>query len=173
MKTITDPQDQSSYTVATVAHVENDVPEQVDRVNQQQILPTAISNRFLSEAVSTSTFSWVAFTVANSTSSTVNCTLEDRFDRVILAIPQISIFIGITNYSQGTLANQWPTTAIGGGNFPIYFNPFDYFKVSGNNQVARVTCRNNTGTDQQLVAAVQWKVFTVPTTTQSTTKSSV
>lgn len=165
MKTITDPQSESSYTLSQVTYVDNDVPEEVDRINQQQILPGAISNRFLNNLISSSNTTNTPFVVANGTSTTLICTLVDNFNRIILAIPQISIYIGISDPMQATAANTWPTAAIGGGNFPVYFNPFSYQGVTGNNQVARVTCRNNSGADQQVLATVQWKLITVPSKT--------
>lgn len=161
--------DQNSYNLASYASVQNDTQAPEQRVNQQNLLPTAITNKFLSEAVSLSTFSQLSFVAVNNATTNVNCTLVDNNNRVILALPQISIFIGITDYSQATLQNQHPTQTVGFGSFPVYFNPFDYYQVEGNDQVARVSCRNNTGTDQQVLLVVRWKVFTVPTTQQNNT----
>lgn len=160
-------------TVTTHLSVANNdtINQAPERITQQKILPTAIVTRFFGNLVSFSGVLHIPFIVTNGTSTLLTTSIVDNANRPILAIPQISIYIGPQNIDQISDSNQWPTAAVGGGNFPVYFNPFDYGQVSGADQVARVTCRNNTGSDQQVFAIVQWKVLTVPSPTSSTSST--
>lgn len=173
---LTNPQTDTTYQVA--AHVHSDersVDSATDdstpmgREGKRDISPTALSNRLFTNLVSFSDVIVVPFVVANATSSAVTSTIADNYKRIILAVPQVSIYIGITNTSQilADGSNQWPTAAVGGGNFPVYFNPFDWGRSDDLNQVTRITCRNNTGSDQQVLAVIQWKMLTVPSSTPS------
>lgn len=159
---------QSTQVIVKPNYVTNtDTFQNVTRISQQKILPTSITNRFYSQLVSFSDVTYTPFTVPNGSSAVLTSTIVDNASRVILAIPQTSIYIGINNHSQilPNGANQWPTSLVGGGNFPVYFNPFDWGQSNDVNQVSQVICRNNTGSDQQVLGVVQWKILTVPGTT--------
>lgn len=132
------------------------------RVTQQQIQPTAIANKFLSNLMTFSDLVAIPFVALNGQSTIATATLTNNNKQPIFAIPEISVYIGISNISQISNLTEWPTAAVGGGNFPIYFNPFDYGHSDGANQVARVTCRNNSGADQPCLFVVQWRVLTFP-----------
>lgn len=141
------------------------------RVSQQRILPTALANRLFSQILSFSDTTNATFLAPNAQSTTITATLSNNNNQPIFAIPEISVYIGISTIDEISDLNQWPTAAVGGGNFPIYFNSFDYGQASDNDQVARVTCRNNTGAAQQILIVIQWKVLTFPIQTPNTSTS--
>lgn len=162
----------SGQTIVKPQYVDNtDTFQDSNRISQQRMLPNSLANRLFSQLVSFSDTVSLPLVITNGTSSTINATIMDNDNRIILAIPQVSIYIGIDNIGDISNLNQWPTQAVGGGNFPVYFNPFDYGHVSSPDQVSRVTCRNNTGSDQQILAVIQWKILTVPQATPTNASS--
>lgn len=160
------PVDSPKYLTATPT-----VQGDPSRTPQQKVLPTAISNRFLTNLLSFGRQIIIAFSAPNGVSSIVTTFVSDNAGRPIFAIPQTSIYIGINDVKDVSFDNQWPTQTVGGGNFPIYFNSFNYGSSDNNDQSSVTVLRNNTGVSQDVLMVVQWKILTFPNNTDATNLS--
>lgn len=149
----------------TVTAVTPDLsPVTNSRVNQQYIRPQAVKDRNIGPIVTSShsglgNADFVTATVPNSSSRNIYFTLTDKQGRVMLAVPDVSVYIGSV-----TDANQWPTSTVGGGNFPVYVMN-DFGQSDNVNVVTHVVCRNNTGVDQTIVVACRWRIVVNPANT--------
>lgn len=92
--------------------------------------------------------------VTNATSTEFILQLSDNFHRVILAVPDVSIFVGFIDPT-----TQWPNPTYGMGNMPcMVFNSWGY---SNNvNVVTSVVVRNDTGADINVIVAYRWRIIT-------------
>lgn len=145
----------------------------VSRSNQQLVLPTTVNTRLLGSLFYFTEPSSVSFISPPSASVTVTAIIRDTYGRPIMAQPDKSVYIGIQNINQISDLTQWPTAAVGGGNYPVYFNDSDYGYTDNVNSVCRITCRNNTGADQQVLVVVRWRVFPQPGGTSNGSNQSV
>lgn len=133
-----------------------------NRTNQQGMLATSVQTRILNEIITGSNTTATHFSLPDATTVTFNSTLTNNQNQQVLGVPDISVYIGITDISQVSDATQWPNSTVGASNFPIYFNPSDWGMSDGINQVARTTCRNNTGSPQDVLHVVHWRVIAQP-----------
>lgn len=163
--------DDSTYQLATHTTVKNDETVPQDRINQQRILPNAISTRLLNSIFSYTDVGSASAVIPDGTSVTFNGVVEDKLSRPIIAFPDIAVYIGITDISQANDDNQWPTATVGGGSLPVYVNPSNWGKTNGTNEVSSVTVRNSTGTNQTILVVFQWRVLTQPGSASSQNSS--
>lgn len=95
-----------------------------------------------------------AATIADASSLSYIFTLTDNYNRVLVAIPDIAIYV-----DGSAVANQWPNTTYGMGNMPItWFN--DWGLTNNVNTVTRVVVRNNTGGSRSVTVIVRWRLIT-------------
>lgn len=132
------------------------------RTAQQNILPTAVQSRFLSQIITTSPITWNYINIPNSSSGKFVFAVNNNQNQQILALPDVTAYVGITDISQISNASEWPTAAIGGGNCPIYINSSDWGLSNGINSITKVVVRNNTGNPLDAVVVVQWRIITQP-----------
>lgn len=130
-----------------------------DRVSQQQIIPGFVRTRALGNIIDSSVSGlgnalFGKGIVPNGFSGVFNLTVASSLNQVILAVPDVSFYIGSV-----AAANQWPTAAVGGGNFPIYVTTNDFGQTNNVDVVTRVVCRNNSGADQTVIVAVRWRII--------------
>lgn len=130
------------------------------RVQKQKTLPSFITSRSLGQVITSSATGlgnalFANFVVPNSTSGVFTLKVANVNKQVILAVPDVSVYIG----SQPSDATQWPTAAVGGGNLPVYVMN-DFGQTDNVNVVTRVVVRNNTGSDQSITVAIRWRIIT-------------
>lgn len=161
---------QSNIEVVTIPSVENKPTfDQVDRsrTNQQSLLPTSLQNRLLANFISSSNQTYSAAVIQPSTSGTFTFTVRNTKGLRIVAVPDVSVYVGVTSLSEIKFENQWPTPALGGGNFPVYITPNDWGYTDNLNSVTRITCRNNSASPVPALAVVQWRILTQPANNQA------
>lgn len=131
------------------------------RVNQQEMLPAAIKERLLGNIITGNPPSFepgsgnvATITIPDAATGYIRNTLIDNFGRVLLAVPDISIYIDSIS-----VANQWPTATIGMGNMPIHSRN-DWGRTDNVNVVSEVAVRNNTGSSQNVIVVLRWRIIT-------------
>lgn len=133
------------------------------RVNQQQLLPAAIKERLLGNIISGNPVSTEAgsgnastLTIPDASTGYVRNTLTDNFGRVLLAVPDISVYIGSIS-----AATQWPSDSlsIGMGNMPLHVRN-DWGRTDNVNVVNEIAIRNNTGSSQDVIVVLRWRIIT-------------
>lgn len=93
-------------------------------------------------------------TIADATSGTFNFTVTDNFSRVLLAVPDMAVYIGTPS-----AATLWPNTSFGMGNMPIAF--FNNWGLTNNvNVVHTIVVRNNTGSPQTVTVIGRFRIIT-------------
>lgn len=131
------------------------------RVKQQDLLPAAVKQRLLGNIITGYPESLAAgsgvvtavYGVADSTTVYFTNVLSDNFGRVILAVPDISIYIGSIS-----AANQWPNASVGMGNMPIHTRN-DWGKTNNVNVVTEIAVRNNTGSPQDVIVVIRLRII--------------
>lgn len=94
-------------------------------------------------------------TVPNAASGNFLFRFSDQYNRVILGVPDVSIYVG----SSIIPANQWPNASYGMGNMPItYMNDWGLSDNVG--IVTRVVVRNNSGADVNVFVVVRLRTIT-------------
>lgn len=94
------------------------------------------------------------FTLLNTKTVRVAFTLSDNFRRVVLAVPDVSVYLGSIS-----TANHWPTDAYNMVTLPVSAMN-DWGNTDNVNVVNRVVITNNTGSDQDLVVVNRWRIIT-------------
>lgn len=146
-----------------------EVSSSQNRVPQQKVIPNAVQTRMIGSlfsdnpsGINLGTANFSTSIVPNSSSVTFNFSINNPNNNQLIAPPDVSVYIGGVISS----STQWPTQAVGGGNFPVYITPSDWGLSDNLTVVTRVTCRNNTGSDQLVTVAVRWRIITFPITAQ-------
>lgn len=140
-----------------------------DRTGQQGLLPTAVQPRFLSQIISGSNVQSSYIRVLDGRNFLVRFTLTNDSGKQVLAVPDSSVYIGITNISQvGILPTPiWPRLGFSMFQFPVSFNSSDWGFTDGINQVTSITGYNGTGNDQDVLVVTQWRVIVQPQSNDS------
>lgn len=130
----------------------------------QDYTPGTIATDTMGRLIYRSELTTATTTVPNSSSVEANITLSVVDNRFVIANPDIAVYIGISSTSDIATdgSNQWPTTTVGGGNFPVYINSHDWGKTNNNNAAAQVVMRNNVGSDQTILLVVRWRFIIQP-----------
>lgn len=132
------------------------------RVKQQDLLPAAVKQRLLGNIITGypeslapgSGVITAAYGLSDSTTGYFTNVLSDNFGRVILAVPDISIYIGSISAT-----TQWPNASVGMGNMPIHIRN-DWGKTNNVNVVTEIAVRNNTGSAQDVIVVLRWRIIT-------------
>lgn len=139
--------------------------ENSPRVNQQQMLPAAIKQRLLGEIIGSSTGTVKAgsgtsstSTIPDATSASFLFTTTDNFNRVILVVPDVAIYVHATAATVSS-ANQWPNATYGAGNMPVTVIN-DWGLTNNVNFVCRVVVRNNTGGSVNVIVVYRGRIIT-------------
>lgn len=135
------------------------------RTNQQRMLPTGVQSRlvsadFISNLITNSNTNSVSGILRDGSTTRVTAILTNNNGLEVLGVPDMSVYIGISNIDQISSNNEWPTTSVNMNNFPVSFNPSDYGLSDGNNQVATINIANFSGTDYPILIVVRWRIIT-------------
>lgn len=134
------------------------------RTNQQRMLPTAVQTRTLSQIISGSNTASIYVPTNAGAVHLVNFTLNNDLNHQVLAVPDMSLYIGITDISQVADADEWPRIGFEMHSFPVSFMASDWGQTNGIDQVAKVTWYNNSGDYQDVLVVAQWRVIVQPET---------
>lgn len=153
------PKDMSVQDVPAFAEQGN-----TPRVNQQSLLPAAIKQRLLGEIIGSSTGSlslgsgvYGSSTMPDATSASFLFTTTDSFNRVILVVPDVAIYVNATTATIST-ADAWPNNSYGQGNVPVtVFN--DWGLTNNVNYVCRVGIRNNSGGSINVIVVYRGRII--------------
>lgn len=137
------------------------------RVNQQQVLPSAIQTRLIGNLFSNNPASFapnsgVRLTeiIPNNSSGNFYFTLTDNQNRELIAVPDIAFYVGEV-VGPDTL---WPNASFGMGNMPMtVYN--DWAITDNKNVVTHAIMRNNSGTDQEVTCVCRFRIIANPGTT--------
>lgn len=135
-----------------------------ERINQQRVLPSAIQTRLLGDLFSNSPPGNElgagirgTINVPNNASGTFRFQLDDSQGREIIAVPDISFFVG----EFPTADNLWPNSRFGMGNMPTsVFNSWAH--TNNKNVVTQAVIRNNTGADQIVTCICRFRIIANP-----------
>ncbi len=142
--------------------------ENIARINQQRMLPTAVPTRILGQIIggepastALGSATTATSTIPDASSGTFLITTADEFKRVLFGAPDVSIYIGSV-----TDANEWPNATYGMGNMPISFFPGVWGLSDNANVVSRLVIRNNTGGSVDVIIKYRIRLITNPVASQ-------
>lgn len=93
-------------------------------------------------------------TIPNAMSLSFIFAVNDEYNRVIIAVPDIAIYVGSLDD-----ANLYPNASYGYGNLPIaIYN--DWALTDNVGVVTRVIVRNNTGAPVDVYVICRWRIIT-------------
>ena len=136
------------------------------RVNQQAVLPTAVQTKTFSNLIQTNPSpTWLYVPTAAAVSHARNFTFTPQTsgqEQQVLAVPDMSLYIGITDISQVDSSAQWPRTGFDVQSFPVFFINSDWGMTDGVDQVARIAWYNNSGSYQDVLIVCQFRYIVQP-----------
>lgn len=151
-----------AFNIHTPAYLA--VPEQIraevsdKRIGQLDVKPSAINTRAIGNLVDSSSpglgrGSVASLTIPDSASGTFAFTLTDNQKRVVMAVPDMSWYIGSISP-----ATQWPNATYGMGNMrSAVWN--DWGSTDNINVVTKLIVRNDTGSAQLVIAVCRWRII--------------
>lgn len=136
------------------------------RINQQQVLPSAIQTRLIGNLFSNNPSSEQAGSgirlegvIPNNSSGRFTFTLSDNQNRELIATYDIAFYIG----EDANDSTQWPNASFGMGNMPfVVYN--DWGLTDNRNIVARAVMRNNSGANQNVICYLRFRIIANPGT---------
>lgn len=165
--------DDAQISIKTATVVVPDYVEDIDpfapkgdpgRINQQQVLPSAIQTRLIGNLFSNNPSSdapgsgiHATLALPASSSGSFIFTISDNQGRELIAVPDVAFYIGeFINAS-----THWPNSSFGMGNMPIaVFN--DWGLTNNKDVVTRAIIRNNTGAEQIVTCYCRFRIIANP-----------
>lgn len=129
-----------------------------NRVGQNQLLPNSVDGQVVGNIIESShaglgTGARGTVVIPDGSSGTFTFTLFDKLSRTILAVPDVSWYIGSVS-----TATQWPNTTFGMGNMrSTVWN--DFGTTDNVNVVTKLIVRNDTGSPQTVIGICRWRVI--------------